>query len=548
MNSSLNDYDVLVVGGGATGSGVLLDAASRGLKAALVESDDIGSKTSSASSKLIHGGLRYLERGEVRLVAESLRERAILQKTASHLVKPLGFVIPVHSQSKIKGVSKLFGLSATLWGYDLAGSIRSSKAHKRLSTEETLKLLPTLQSRDLVGSLLYHDAFADDSRLCLNICITAQRHFGADIFTHTKVDGFTSPGASGYAEISCRPDASAGDGRPFTLRSRVVVLAGGLANGPLSELARPDSGVGIVPAKGVHLVVHSSKLPLHSAGAIEVGDGRRIFVVPWGEYSYFGTTDTPYVGPVGAPDIDASDVSYLLSAVNARFTTKLTEADITGGWSGLRPLLKPDQDASDTTELSRKYEILTPTPWTIVAAGGKLTTYRQMAQSAVDLVCEKLDHQRNSVTSKINLVGSYPVSDRAQILSRVKSHLPNQLSADMASPVAEHLFDRYGTQAVSVIKLMGQDLQAYETLSGGDLAGEFEFQIKHELATTISDLLIRRSRIGILDFSKAEQELDAATDAISNYTGLAASQVEAQRAQFLSFVDRLRVNRSSTNN
>jgi glycerol-3-phosphate dehydrogenase len=314
----------------------------------------------------------------------------------------------------------------------------------------------------------------------------------------------------------------------------------------LSELARPDSGVGIVPAKGVHLAVHSSKLPLNSAGAIDVGDGRRIFVVPWGEYSYFGTTDTPYVGPVGAPDIDASDVSYLLSAINARFTTKLSEADITGGWSGLRPLLKPDQDASDTAELSRKYEILTPTPWTIVVAGGKLTTYRAMAQSAVDLVCEKLDHQRNSMTSRINLVGSYPVSERAQILTRVKSHLPTQLSADMGSPVAEHLVERYGSQAVSVIKMMGQDLQAYEALAGGDLAGEFEYQIKHELATSISDLLMRRSRIGILDYSKAEQELDAATDAISNYTDLAASQVETQRAQFLSSIARLRVNKSSS--
>ena len=548
MNSSLNVYDVLVVGGGATGSGVLLDAASRGLKAALVESDDIGSKTSSASSKLIHGGLRYLERGEVRLVAESLRERAILQKTASHLVKPLGFVIPVHSQSRLRGTSKLFGLSATLWGYDLAGSIRSSKAHKRLSVEETLKLLPTLQSQNLVGSLLYHDAFADDSRLCLNICITAQKHFGADIFTHTKVDGFTSPGASGYAEINCQPDASVGDGNPFTLRSRVVVLAGGLANGVLSELTRPDSGVGIVPAKGVHLAVHSSKLPLNSAGAIDVGDGRRIFVVPWGEYSYFGTTDTPYLGPVGAPDIDASDVNYLLSAINARFTTKLSEADITGGWSGLRPLLKPDEDASDTTELSRKYEILTPTPWAIVVAGGKLTTYRAMAQSAVDLVCEKLDHQRNSMTSRINLVGSYPVSDRANIATRVKSYLPNHLSADAGSPVAEHLIDRYGSQAVSVIKTMGQDLRAYEALAGGDLAGEFEYQIKHELATSINDLLMRRSRIGILDYSKAEQELDAAADAISNYTELSASQVETQRAQFLSSIARLRANRSNATN
>ncbi|NNN10376.1 MAG: glycerol-3-phosphate dehydrogenase/oxidase [Acidimicrobiaceae bacterium] len=541
MNSSLKDYDVLVVGGGATGSGVLLDAASRGLKVALVESDDIGSKTSSASSKLIHGGLRYLERGEVRLVAESLRERAILQKTASHLVKPLGFVIPVHSRSRLKGVSKLFGLSATLWGYDLAGSIRSSKAHRRLGVDETLKLLPTLQREDLVGSLLYHDAFADDSRLCLNVCITAQKHFGADIFTHTRVEGFTSPGASGYAEVNCLPDTSVGDGQPFTLRSRVVVLAGGLANGALSELARSNSGVGIVPAKGVHLAVHGSKLPLNSAGAIEVGDGRRIFVVPWGEYSYFGTTDTPFNGPVSAPDIDNSDVEYLLSAINARFSTKVSKADITGGWSGLRPLLKPDIDASDTTELSRKYEILTPTPWAIVVAGGKLTTYRAMAQSAVDLVCEKLDHQRNSMTSRINLVGSYPVSDRAQLTARVRSHLPSQLGSETLNSVTTHLIERYGAQAVSVIKTMGQDPSSYQALAGGDLVGEFEYQIKHELASSVSDLLMRRSRIAILDHSKAELELEAASDAIARYKELNTSQIEAQKTQFLSSIARLRV-------
>lgn len=533
MTEMRDDFDLIVVGGGATGVGVLLDASSRGLRTALIEADDVGSGTSSASSKLIHGGLRYLENGEVRLVAESLAERAILSRTASHLVRPLSFVIPVHSHSRVAGLAKLVALSAVLYGYDAAGSLRSSSMHRTLSKADTLERLPSLKTDGLVGSNLYHDAFADDARLCLSVALTATEHFGATILTHTKVVGLTPPSSSGWVEIALESDPSAPTIQPSSLKAKMVVLAGGVSNGALSQLADTHGGIDIVPSKGVHLVVRSEDLPLGSAGAIDVGDGRRIFVVPWGNYSYFGTTDTPYAGNLASPDIDRTDVDYLLSAVNRTFSAGLTHSHITGGWSGLRPLIRPreDQDGT-TTELSRRYEVTNPASWAVVVSGGKLTTYRRMAEVAVDIVCDRLGQSRTSITDRVNLVGSIPKGGLGSLLTQVERALTSNSSTKVEKDTVVRLVQRYGSRAVEVAEHLTDQPDGLDKTPTGDLIGEFRYQILKERATTVSDLVLRRSRIGILDFDLAESTAELAKAVLLEHSDASSEQLNSQMLSY----------------
>jgi glycerol-3-phosphate dehydrogenase len=329
-------FDVVVIGGGITGAGCALDAASRGLRTALVERDDFASGTSSKSSKMVHGGLRYLQQGEVRLVYEALHERSRLMANAPHLVKVLPFLLPIFKGRDGLVPPKLArALGSAMWTYDLTGGARIGKLHKRLSVDETLAQMPTLRRDRLASSYLYYDARADDARLTLALARTAALDHGAVVVNGTPVVAVTR-GADGRA-TGVVVDAG---GHRIEVAAGAVVNAAGVWSDDVRALDEGEHPDSIRPAKGIHLTVPWHLVRNEIAAVLPVpNDKRSIFVVPWGGHTYAGTTDTDYDGPVDDPQCTPEDVAYVLRTLNASLTTEVTEADVTGSWAGLRPLV-----------------------------------------------------------------------------------------------------------------------------------------------------------------------------------------------------------------
>src|ERR1700728_1295685 len=405
------EFDVLVIGGGITGAGVALDAASRGLRTALVEKGDFASGTSSKSSKMIHGGLRYLQQREFRLVYENLAERQRLLHNAPHLVSPLPFLIPLFGRDGVVSKTVARSYSVALWLYDLTGGLRIGARHKRVNAAQALAHLPTLNTENLVAGFLYFDARADDARLTLTLARTAAIEYGAAMANYTPVVGLTTVGGTTRA---------------------------------LDEGAHTHS---IRPAKGVHVTVPANRLPSDIAAVIPVPkDKRSIFVVSWPgtDLVYLGTTDTAYSGPLDDPACTAEGVDYLLEAANNVTTSHLTRADVTGIWAGLRPLLAPPAKGGHvserTADLSRRHTVSTSSHGVVTVTGGKLTTYRKMAQDTVDVVVTSLGEsprRRRCVTKNLPLMGA-----------TTKTRDP----VTLAQPHAR-LLGRYGTESVAVLAL-----------------------------------------------------------------------------------------------
>src|SRR5918992_5608759 len=377
-------YDVLVVGGGITGAGVALDAASRGLRTALVERDDFASGTSSKSSKLVHGGLRYLQNGDVRLVYEALHERQRLLRNAPHLVKVLPFLIPVFTgKGGIIPKQVARALGSAMWMYDLTGGLRIGKLHRRLKRDAARAHMPTLAER-LAWAYLYYDAQTDDARLTLALARTAAIDFGATVVNHAAVTGLRKTG-----DRVTGAHVDTGDGQ-VEVAAHIVINATGVWADSLRALdqgADPDS---IRPAKGVHITVPWQKVRNDIAAVVPVPkDKRSVFVVPWGDFTYVGTTDTDYDGPVDEPRCDAADVEDLLRAINFSVETEITADDVVGTWAGLRPLIK-SASSGRTADLSRRHRVTIGSAGVVAITGGKLTTYREMAQDTVDEVLDRL--------------------------------------------------------------------------------------------------------------------------------------------------------------
>jgi len=384
-------FDVLVVGGGITGAGVALDAASRGLRTALVERDDFASGTSSKSSKLVHGGLRYLNQHEFRLVYENLAERQRLLDNAPHLVTPLPFLIPLFGRDGVVNRSVARVYRTALWMYDLTGGVRIGRRHQSVGRDEALAHFPTLRADQLVAGFLYWDARADDARLTLAVARTAVLDHGAVAANHVRVSELTT-GADGQVDgARVVPDG----GEPFAIRARAVVNAAGVWADQVRTLDEQHDPRSIRPAKGIHITVPARAFPCDIAAVIPVrADHRSIFVVPWGDQVYLGTTDTEWDGPLDDPSCLPEDVDYILDAVNAVVTRPIGRADVTGVWAGLRPLLVPEPGkhapSERTADLSRRHTVRTDASGVITVTGGKLTTYRKMAEDTVDQVVDVL--------------------------------------------------------------------------------------------------------------------------------------------------------------
>jgi glycerol-3-phosphate dehydrogenase len=518
-------FDVLVIGGGVTGAGVALDAASRGLKTALVEKEDFASGTSSKSSKMIHGGLRYLQQREFRLVYENLAERQRLLDNAPHLVAPLPFLIPLFGKDGVVSKTVARSYSTALWLYDITGGWRIGERHREIDRAEALRHLGTLNTDHLVAGFLYFDARADDARLTLTLARTAALEFEAVIANYTSVVRLLTGGdGSAYGAV-VRPQFPAG-AEEFEIRAKVVVNATGVwADGvrALDEGTHPHA---IRPAKGVHITVPADRMPADVAAVIPVPKDRRsIFVVPWPgtDLVYLGTTDTDYTGPLDNPACTPEEVDYLLEAANNVTTSRLTRADVTGVWAGLRPLLAPHGGhvSERTADLSRRHTVMTSPHGVITVTGGKLTTYRKMAQDTVDVVVQRLGEsprRRRCVTKSLQLIG-YTKATRDPVT--------------MSQPLS-HLLGRYGTEAEAVREIARGRPELLEPVVDGlpYTGAELLYAVREEMALTLDDLLARRTRASI---QRAHATLNAAADVaslVAEDLGWSESEAKTAAAQF----------------
>ena len=514
-------FDMVVVGGGITGAGVALDAASRGLKVALFEKDDFASGTSSKSSKLVHGGLRYLQQGDVKLVYQALRERKRLRRNAPHLVKVLPFMIPILTKDGVVSKKIARALGSAMWMYDLTGGWRIGRLHRRLSAERAFAHLPTMDPDRLSSAYLYFDAEADDARLCLTVLRTAADH-GAEIANRMRVEKIEPAGAGHLVAVR---DSISGTG--YSVTARTVVNAAGVWSDEvrtMDEGADPDT---IRPAKGVHITVPWDKVRNDIAVVIPVPrDRRSLFVVPWiptgdGTYlfTYVGTTDTDYGGSIEDPQCSRDDIDYVLAALNASVTTGITRDDITGVWSGLRPLVKTSDDSKKsarTADLSRMHKVSTSANGVITVTGGKLTTYREMAEDAVDAACERLGVGARSRTKRLALRGA-----RSRPTPR--------------TPLDAHLDSRHGSDAAAVKQLIDTDPSLAEPLVEGlpYVRAEAVHAVLNEMATSIDDILTRRTRARLADRRASLAAAPDVADLIAPLLGWSREQRDASLAEFV---------------
>jgi glycerol-3-phosphate dehydrogenase len=547
-------FDVLVIGGGATGCGVALDAAARGLSTALVEAGDFACGTSSKSSKLIHGGLRYLQQHDYLLVYEALYERQRLIRNAPHLVHPLPFLIPLFGKNGVvaKGVAKAY--SVALWTYDLTGGVRIGHRHRRIDFPEALAHLPGLRTDRLVASFLYWDAQADDARLTLALARTAARQ-GAVLANYSPVATLleNSGRVCGVRLV---------DGTE--IGAEVVVNATGVWSDQVATRVAPDSATGkttaafsLRPAKGVHLAVPAHKLPCDYAAVLLVpGDKRSIFVVPWaadeasgplgpGRYTYVGTTDTDYSGPLDDPQCTADDVAYLLAAVNAWTTADLTPSDVTGTWAGLRPLIS-DARSARTADLSRRHRVMTSKNGLVTVTGGKLTTYRRMAADTVDQVTDQLGRSgRGRFRRGMRRAGRFGRTRNLVLIGGGNGGRPvpgvaeTATTAGVTASALAHLTGRYGSETGEVVALCQADPTLAQPLVPGlpYIRAEAVYSARHEMAVTLVDVLARRTRALILNRAASIQAAPDVAALVGAELGWDAAERDRQVSQLRAGAD-----------
>jgi glycerol-3-phosphate dehydrogenase len=516
-------YDVLVVGAGMTGAGVALDAASRGLRVALVDKGDLAEGTSSKSSKMAHGGLRYLQQRELRLVYENLRERQRLLDNAPHLVRPLPFLIPLFGSGGVASKAVARSYRTALWLYDLTGGVRIGKRHRRLGRAEVLDDFPALDVDRLVDGFVYYDARGDDARVVLALARTAAERYGATVATRAAVNGFlhNERGAAlGATVVPCAPGDAAD---PIEVHARVVVNATGVWADELTSLDEGRTVASITPAKGVHVTVPASRLRVETAAVLPVrGDRRSIFVVPWedADYTYVGTTDTSYEGSLDDPLCRPVDVDYLLDAVNAHTSASLTRADVTAVWAGLRPLLADDEHhhhSERTADLSRRHRVRTADDGMVHVTGGKWTTYRLMAEHSVDAVAKQLPGTPRCRTKSLPLLGA-PDRDHSG-------------SVPGADPVlVARLSRRYGTETAQVLAVAASDPSLLEPFCHGlpYTGAELVYAARAELAVTLDDLLCRRTRAHLIDMRASYDAAERAARIVAPELGWDDARVTAE--------------------
>jgi len=515
-------FDLLVIGGGITGTGAALDAASRGLRVALVEARDLASGTSSRSSKLIHGGLRYLEQRDFKLVYEALHERDLLvSKLAPHLVKPVSFLYPLYK----KVVERPY-VGAGLALYDaMEGTRRPVPFHKHMTAKGALKIAPALAPGRLAGAMRYYDAQVDDARYTLTVARTAAAH-GAVIAT--RVSAVSVPRDGGVVGGAVVRDEETG--REISVSADRVVICAGVWTDLVHELAGVTAGYQVRMSKGVHIVVPREAVRADT-GMILKTEKSVLFFIPWGSRWIVGTTDTDWSGDRAEPAPDEADVEYILSAANRVLARPLTRADVIAVYAGLRPLVATNR-GKPTTKLSREHVVDVPVPGLASIAGGKFTTYRIMARDVVDAVLGSSADMPESATDQTPLLG-------ADGLAAVRA-AAGRLAEDYGVPreTVEHLIARYGSVAADVLDLVRASPVLGRALAPGHpyLRAEVAYAVTQEGALHVEDVLVRRIRLFIESADSGASAADEVSAIMGRLLGWSRRRRAAETARYLDLV------------
>src|SRR3954454_14658077 len=490
---AVEDLDVLVVGAGVVGAGTALDAVSRGLSTALVEQRDFASGTSSRSSKLVHGGLRYLEMFDFGLVKEALEERGLLlTRLAPHLVRPVAFLYPLHHTWERPYV----GAGLVLYdGMAMAGKYEMGvPKHKHVFRRQLARMAPDLRTEDLTGAIRYYDCQVDDARLVMNVARTAAA-YGAHVASRTKVIAFLREAGR---VVGVRVEDLEND-REIEVRAKLVVNAGGVWTNEIQEMLGGLGALDVEASKGIHLVVPRDRIRSDS-GFITKTEKSVLFVIPWGRHWFIGTTDTPWDLDLAHPAASRADIDYVLGHVNKLLRTPLDHDDGEGVYAGLRPLLTGEVDA--TSKISREHTVAAPMPGLVMIAGGKLTTYRVMARDAVDVAARTLRRYSGevgpSITDRVPLLGAQGYE------TRTNQRVALARAAGLDIGWIDHLLRRYGGPVNEVLPLLQDRPELAEPLIHADdyLCGEVVYAVTHEGARHLDDVLTRRTRISIETFDR----------------------------------------------
>ncbi|NJL75252.1 MAG: glycerol-3-phosphate dehydrogenase/oxidase [Saprospiraceae bacterium] len=521
-NITTQTYDLVVVGGGITGAGIALDAASRGLKVALFEKEDFASGTSSKSTKLIHGGLRYLKQLEIGLVRETGTERAILHKLAPHLVLPEKMLLPLIKEGTYGKSSTSFGLAV----YDFLAGVKREDRRKMLNVEETLSKEPLLRKEVVVGGGYYAEYRTDDARLTIELIKTAAQ-LGASSLNYMAVQHFTYDNQHKVNGVQVHDRLT---GNTYTVKTNYIISAAGPWVDELRKADNSLQGKHLFPSKGVHIVVPHDKFPVQQAVYFDVPDGRMIFAIPRHRTTYIGTTDTPYQGDLNHVLTTSEDVAYLLESVNSMFPqVDLTIQDVESSWAGLRPLIfEPGKSAS---QMSRKDEIFESESGLISIAGGKLTGYRKMAERVVNKVALRYQQQfgkkiKPSQTQYIKLAGGQ-LPDSQAVKNYYQSILQQLQTLGLAPYQAAYLVSNYGKQTDLILEQM---LHLKGDVQERLACAELWFTIQEEWVQKPLDFFNRRTGRLYFDMPSIHKVQEAVLQYFKNYFHWTDAQLAEERA------------------
>lgn len=530
-------YDVLVIGGGVTGAGVALDAVARGYRVALVEKRDFASGTSSKSTKLVHGGIRYLPNFDFSLVHEALVERGLLLQNAPYLVTPVAFVLPIYEGDRHPvgmpfttpgGIGLSWLLDIGLWMYDLMAGRRNIKRHRRISREKVLNLAPKLVQQNLKEGFVYYDAQTNDARLTMAL-IRSAAQYGANITNYSEVTSLLMENGKVNGAV-VRDTLS---GKDITVHARHVVNATGVFSEQVEALTGTEPQVQVEPSKGVHLVLRKEDLQLGDSAIVlpETEDKRILFIVPWESRAIYGTTDTG-TGDLDHPSASEDDVDYLLKYLNRYLNVQLTRKDIISTYAGYRPLMKPRKNNGSTARLSRTHAVIESPTGLVTISGGKLTTYRRMAQDTLDVLSKRDGTKPIHPTVSMPLQGSaaWPI---------VQRELKQQGTAlGLPETVIEHLGHSYGSAAKEILAIIAQEPSLATPLIDDlpYIQAEVIYACRFEMAMTPRDVLAERTSIFLEDHAQGTGIVDQVSALMAREYGWSLTQQQAMVHEYLEMV------------
>ncbi|MDM5308698.1 FAD-dependent oxidoreductase [Peribacillus frigoritolerans] len=507
-------FDVVVIGGGITGAGIALDATTRGMKVALVEMQDFAAGTSSRSTKLVHGGLRYLKQFEIKMVAEVGKEREIVYENGPHVTTPEWMLLPMHKGGTFGKFSTSIGLRV----YDFLAGVKKSERRKMLSADETLKREPLVKKEGLKGGGYYVEYRTDDARLTIEV-MKAAVDKGATPINYTKVDKLLyENGKVNGVQVA---DLLSGDA--YEIYADKVINAAGPWVDSIREKDQSKQGKTLKLSKGVHVVIDQSRFPLKQALYFDTPDGRMIFAIPRAGKAYVGTTDTFYDGDPAVPTVTSEDRAYLLKSIHYMFPeVNITDDDIESSWAGVRPLIL--EEGKDPSEISRKDEIWESDSGLITIAGGKLTGYRKMAKTTVDLLAGKLAQQSNkkypaSSTKGMPISGG-DVGGSSNFSDYIKQHVQMGVDSGLAAKDAKEILAMYGSNAPVLFDIAKNEGDGGAT--GGlpkKLFVQLKYAVDHEMAATPVDFFFRRTGTLLFDIDLVQTHKHAVIDYMAGYFG-----------------------------